>query len=214
MNLPSGFLLTLTIAFTSLLIAGCSGPASHSRGADLPTPTEHRVAMRGEALFFAGALRVETTVSRGLPRSKRGEATDEERRSGGGRRHRGGMSGAGMGRPAGSSEGERSEEGESRSMRQPQMSAPPLTLQVKLFNLSQSPLEITIRDVKSDLGDFATRPERLTIAPGQEADVDPMVSELGVVAAEIPITIGLRSSGKTETQVVVVKDTLKTSGGE
>ncbi len=94
------------------------------------------------------------------------------------------------------------------------MSAPPLTLAMKFANLSAHPIEVLIHDVKSDLGNFAVRPESLQIAPGQEAEVDPMVSQLGVVAAEIPVTIVLRSNGKTETQVLEVKDTLKTTQKE
>jgi len=207
---PSDLLLTLSIAVAGLFATSCSSPERYSNDRRHDGPAAHPVDMRGETIFFAGDLRVEATVTRGLPRRARGGEAGESRRSGGGHRRGGG----GMERPSGGYGGDQGDEGQGRPMREPQMSAPPLTLAMKFANLSAHPIEVLIHDVKSDLGNFAVRPESLQIAPGQEAEVDPMVSQLGVVAAEIPVTIVLRSNGKTETQVLEVKDTLKTTQKE
>lgn len=201
----SRFLPLLLTAVTALLVTSCSGPKGYRPPPDGDAPHPRPVAMRGETSFFAGTLQVVATVTRGQPRPARGGDSGEEAHGGGGRRHGGHPGGGGMGGPSGGYAGE---DGESRPMRQPHVGGPALTLRVKLTNVSQQPIDVLIHDVTSDLGNFAVRPEHLVVAPGQEAEVDPMVSELGVVAGEIPVTIVLRSQGTTETQVVAVKDTL------
>ncbi len=191
-----------------LLAAGCESSSRH--GAAGRTRLAPVVVARGEGHFFANTVRAEATVSQvravrggggggeGGGRSGGGELGGGGGHHGGGR-HRGGYGGSGA--PAG---GSADDEGpRSSSLRA--VGGPELTLRVKFENTSAQPIDIEIRDIVSDLGSFAVRPEHLLLAPGQSSEVDPMVSQLGVVAAHIPVTIVLRAAGKTETQVVPVQ---------
>lgn len=150
--------------------------------------------MQGTALFRDGTLRAEASVSRLVAGRRPDGAGGVGPGPRGGGRHRGGDSGG--------TDGERAER---RGRGLPRLAGAALTLRVKFENLSTEPIEVQILDVSSELGSFAVRPERLLVAPGQTSEVDPMVSQLGVVAAELPVTVVVRTAGKTETQVLRVK---------
>lgn len=83
-------------------------------------------------------------------------------------------------------------------------SLPPVTLRVKLTNLSPAPLDVQVREVKSELGDFAVRPEHLLLAPDQSGEVDPMISQLGAPGEGFPITISVRVAGQIETHELIL----------
>jgi hypothetical protein len=55
------------------------------------------------------------------------------------------------------------------------------------------------------------RPPKLTIAPGEKAVLEPMISQLGVTSDEIPLKLAVRTGGKREQQVVVVKNVIAAS---
>lgn len=184
----------------TLVQPGCSSTP------DRPQPDEPPalppVAMRGEALFFEGKLRAEVSITRGRPGGFAAHGGHGGQRAGHHRRG-GGGGGYGGGRP----EFERGDEdaaGGGLRMRAAMM--PAVTLHLHLENKSSDSLDVQIRDFKSDLGDFAVRPERVQLAAGQSVDVDPMVSQLGVTSDEIPVTVALRAGGKTESQDVSVKN--------
>ena len=82
---------------------------------------------------------------------------------------------------------------------------PPVTLRVKLENKGTEPLEIEVTEVNSELGNFAVRPPKLTIAPGQTGELDPMISQLGVTSDEIPLKLSVRTGGKRESQTITIK---------
>ncbi len=88
---------------------------------------------------------------------------------------------------------------------------PPVTLKVAFENRGTDPVEIEVTEVNSDLGNFAVRPAKLTIAPGASGLLEPMVSQLGVTSDEIPLKLAVRHGGKKEQQVVVVKNILAAS---
>jgi hypothetical protein len=88
---------------------------------------------------------------------------------------------------------------------------PPVTLKVAFENRGTEPIEIEVLDVNSDLGNFAVRPPKLTIAPGASGSLDPMISQLGVTSDEIPLKLALRTGGKKEQQVLVIKNVLGAS---
>ena len=88
---------------------------------------------------------------------------------------------------------------------------PPVTLRVLFENKGTEPLELEVTEVNSDLGNFAVRPPKLTIAPGERGVLDPMISQLGVTSDEIPLKLAIRTGGKKEQQVVVVKNVIKES---
>jgi hypothetical protein len=51
---------------------------------------------------------------------------------------------------------------------------------------------LIIDDFVSPLGNFAVRPEQLTLAPGQSLETDPMTSQLAGALAEVDATLVLR----------------------
>lgn len=182
---------------------------------------ERPVAMRGEATFLAGKLTAMATVSRGFDRGSRGIAPKRGSRE------------WDMNRPnnrrdddAGftqvyslsedASDEERKEVMEdyvrqAKARRAAGSPMPPVTLRVLLENRGTEPMEVEVTEVNSDLGNFAVRPPKLTIAPGQTGTLDPMVSQLGVMSDEIPLKLAVRVGGKKENQVLVVKNVISNS---
>jgi hypothetical protein len=83
-----------------------------------------------------------------------------------------------------------------------------VTLRLRLENDGAETVSVDIADFDSDLGNFAVHPEVLSLAPGQVAEPDPMISQLGVTADDIPVTVTLKRGGKSETRVIAVKSLL------
>lgn len=81
---------------------------------------------------------------------------------------------------------------------------PPVALRLRVSNLGTAPAEIEFLECKSYLGNFAVRPEKITVAPGESGQPDPMVSLLGVSGEEIPVTVTLRVGDKRETQTLLL----------
>jgi hypothetical protein len=88
---------------------------------------------------------------------------------------------------------------------------PPVTLRVAFENKSAEPMEIEVTEVNSYLGNFAVRPPKLTLPPGETGVLDPMISQLGVSSDEIQLKLEVRHGGKKESQVVVVKNVIAQS---
>jgi hypothetical protein len=196
---------------------------------------ERPVAMRGESTFLGGKLGALATVSRGFDRGV------VRTGGGGGGRRRGGGGGGANEEPGVFEEGGRrrrddagaftevyniggygdSEEEQKEAMQDYIRQAkarraagspmPPVTLKVAFENRGTEKLEIEVTDVNSDLGNFAVRPPKLVIEPGQSGALEPMVSQLGVTSDEIPLKLVVRYAGKKEEQIVVVKNILTQS---
>ena len=83
---------------------------------------------------------------------------------------------------------------------------PPVTLRVAFENRGTAPIELEITEINSELGNFAVRPDKLKLAPGEKGVLDPMISQLGVTSDEIPLKVSVRLGGKKETQVILVKN--------
>lgn len=81
---------------------------------------------------------------------------------------------------------------------------PPVALRLRVSNLTAAPVEVEFIECKSYLGNFAVRPEKITIPAGDSGQPDPMVSLLGVSGEEIPVTVTLRLDGKRETQTLLM----------
>jgi len=82
---------------------------------------------------------------------------------------------------------------------------PPVALHLRLTNQNTENVEIAFLLCKSELGDFAVRPEKLTIAPGQSAEPEAMTSRLGLMSGELRLAIRLRMNDKTEQKDLVLK---------
>jgi len=83
---------------------------------------------------------------------------------------------------------------------------PPVTLHVTFKNDGKDAVEIEPTEVSSDLGNFAPRPKKLMLAPGETGSLDPMVSQLGVLNDDIPLTVSIRLHGHTASRVIQVKN--------
>jgi hypothetical protein len=82
---------------------------------------------------------------------------------------------------------------------------PPVALRLRLTNKSKEAVEVKFVLCKSDLGDFAVRPEKLALAPDQTAEPDPMTSRLGIPAGDLVLRVSLRIGGKTEQKDLVLR---------
>lgn len=162
---------------------------------------ERPVAMQGQTNFFEGQIAATVKISRGIGRGLGGR----------------GPGGAGLGE-AGSLGDHYRRTGERADMdgdpeaamayRQAKLALgsplPPVTTRLKLENRGTGPVEIEISEVNSDLGNFAVRPSKLKIEPGQTSEPDPMISQLGVTSDEIPVRVTLRHGGVKETRILKV----------
>jgi hypothetical protein len=180
----------------SLLLAGCeSGPkvadeASVAAAKETPPPV-----MQAEANFFDGRILVEVNLGRGFrPRLVRRGARARDLGDPNSVRYQ-------------ESFAREIAEDEAETIFIPRMTSstlPPVALRLRLSNLGDVPLDVEILDCKSYLGDFAVRPEKITLAAGESGQPDAMVSLLGVSGQQIPVTLTLRVDGKTETQVATL----------
>lgn len=212
----------MTLAAAILAGSGCrsnNGPRDLMMEEAIAGPVERPVAMKGEATFLEGKLGAVATVSRGFdrgaPASRGRKGTYEEEYGRRGRRDDAGAF-TEVYNIYGDSEEEQKEAmqeyvRQARARRAAGSPMPPVTLRVHFENKGTAPLEIEVTDVNSDLGNFAVRPAKLTIAPGEKGSLDPMISQLGVTSDEIPLKVVVRTAGKKETQVVVVKSVIRES---
>lgn len=196
------------LALTVALGAGCkSAPLQRDMMSDALSAGEQPVAMRGEAAFLGGKLNAVATVSRGFDRGSKADLNDTRR----GRRRDNGVFGEVYNTGYGDSEEEQKEAIEdyyrlARAQRAAGSPMPPVTLRVAFENRATEPMEIQITEVNSELGNFAVRPDKLTLAPGQAGKLDPMISQLGVTSDEIPLKVEIRHAGKKESRIVAVKN--------
>jgi hypothetical protein len=189
--------------------AGCkSTPKQRDMMSEALTAGEQPVAMRGEETFLGGKVAAVATVSRGFDRGVKNDPN--ELKSGRGRRNDD-VFGEVYSTGYGDSEEEQKEAIEdyyrmARAQRAAGSPMPPVTLRVAFENKTTEPMEIEITEVNSELGNFAVRPPKLTLAPGQAGKLDPMISQLGVTSDEIPLKIEVRQAGKKESKIFVVKN--------
>lgn len=190
----------LLLALTGIVLAGCG--SRPERGGPPPGHPEAGppvVAMQAEGRFFDGQVAAKATLARGrsigpAPGGKRGDRPAGPP----------GVGEPGWGGPGGPMGGSR-EGGPPGGARPRAVHGPSLTLRVTLANLSQTELEIEIPEINSVLGNFAVRPERVRLAPGQSVELDPMISQLGVLADKIPLKVRLRLAGQGESQTLLLQ---------
>ncbi len=116
----------------------------------------------------------------------------------------GGMAG---GPPPGDEGGPGGEESpHPRPMGNPQ---PPLRIQLQLIDQDPPgtpPLTVELVDFESELGNFALKPDRLALTPGQTASPEAVNSQMGLGAASSPIKLTLRLQGQKEQQSITLQD--------
>jgi hypothetical protein len=196
------------------VLAGCASDTQTTRGLDgrrtttvgvLHETEENRpVAMVGEQKFFDGRINAMVTVSQGLD----------------GLARRGGWRTLGRTR----ADAPDLQDVFSRELGDPEKNdigqtinkmvalqvlgspLPPVMLRILLNNTGGEPVELGIELFKSYLGDFAVRPEKVSVPANGQASPEGMSSRLGVTSNEIPVQLTLNLNGKSETHTVVVKN--------
>ena len=193
--LPAALIPACTLA-AFVALSGCN---SHTGPRDLmmeeatKQSVERPVAMRGEGAFLEGKVTALATVSRGFDRGPgavkvgKGSAYDDGRRS---KRDDAGAFTEVYNIGGGDSEEEQKEAmaeymRQARARRAAGSPMPPVTLRVLFENKSAEPVELEVTEVNSDLGNFAVRPPKLKLAPGEKGLLEPMISQLGVTSDEI-----------------------------
>jgi hypothetical protein len=216
------FLSTATgaaaLTFTLLFHAGCGTPTQRDLMVEAVNSGERPVAMKGDGALFDGKIAAVATVSRGFERGgkpgSRGpggpKGLDDELDGNRKRRDSDGITEV-YSTGFGDSEEEQKEAMKeyirmAMARRAQGSPMPPVTLRVQFENRGPEPIEIEVTDVNSELGNFAVRPPKLTLAAGEKGTLDPMVSQLGVTSDEIPVKISVRLGGKKETQTIAVKN--------
>lgn len=81
---------------------------------------------------------------------------------------------------------------------------PPAMMRMRIDNKTEAVIVVQIREVKSDLGNFAVHPEEVTLDPGKSVEVEPMVSMLGVESFSLPVSVTLRAGGQTESKIITL----------
>lgn len=215
----------IALSAWALAGAGCGGntPRDLMLEEANARPIERPVAMKGEGTFLDGKLAAVATVSRGFDRGggaggRGGGKNRIDLDEPGGRRRNRDNDGAftEVYNIGGDSEEEQKEAMEdyirqAKARRAAGSPMPPVTLRVQFENRGTEPLELEVTEVNSDLGNFAVRPPKLTIAPGEKGTLDPMISQLGVSSDEIPLKLAIRVAGKKEAQVVPIKNIIAAS---
>jgi hypothetical protein len=87
---------------------------------------------------------------------------------------------------------------------------PRIALMIKLVDAGARPIAVTITEVSSALGNFAARPEKVTLVPGEQVSLDPMLSNLDTNFDELPLTVTLKVGPKNETQQLTLRRTPET----
>jgi hypothetical protein len=185
LRLPAGLLLGLAIAG-----GGCnSGPPTNGFD-DAVAAGERPVSMSGQGLFFGGRVSAMVTLSRGVGRGSK------ERKY----------------RPADPNDIMNSEDDAQSAMdyavARGNLGSPmaPVTIHLKLENLTQGDLKIEIVELNSDLGNFAVEPDTVILNAGETSEPNPMISQLGVTSNVIPFKVTLSLGGETESATILVKD--------
>lgn len=192
------------IGLAALTLSGCI--SSHRVPDELATAVsqgEHKVAMRGEAMFFDNQLQVSITIGRGIGKGTMG--------SGGKGHHHGGGNAELM-------DTQHMDDDERTAYISAKVAVgspmPPVTIHLRIQNKSAQTVSVDVSDFDSYLGNFAVQPEVIAASPGQTSEPDPMVSQMGVTSDIIPVTVTLKMNGQKETKVVQVKNIMTPASEE
>lgn len=212
-----------------LAFAGCSsdrGPGGRRGGPGGPrdkAPTP----MAGQDDFFDGRILAEITVgTEGMPEPGANAGGEERGGSGRGRRGGGGGGGGSLslagsgglvggnisggvpfgsgGRPIRDFGGPGGEQAGPRPMMTGAMGRP-VMIHLRFTNQGPAAVTLWIDDFVSPLGNFAVRPEKLVLEPGQALETEPMSSQLAGAFAETDVTLVLRLGPQAEKKTFRLK---------
>ena len=202
--------LGATVALAVTL--GCAGPRGPRHG----PPEQPQPTLAAQAEYCSGSVLAEATVTsfrHGMP----GPAGHPPAEGGDHHSPSGPPPGRGMGPPPGGGPGGggfggpppggRNEggvgPGYGRSPGGGGLAAMPRqTLTICFTNRSSTPVTLTITGLDSLIGNFAPRPEKLTIAPGATESLDPVSGDAGGLLNWLDATLSLRHDGTVETHTM------------
>lgn len=81
---------------------------------------------------------------------------------------------------------------------------PPIVLQIHVTNKTEAPIDVSVTQCDSDLGNFVVMPEKMTVQPHGTVDTERMTSRLGYMGGALPVTVSLKANGKREKQVITL----------
>jgi hypothetical protein len=197
----------------ALFAAGCgSEPKPGPRGGQ-PPQRRAFIPMAGQETFFDGLILAEIHVgTEGMPEVQPGGGGGDResgprgrRRGGGGQMNVAGGAGGFGGNIGGNvpfGEGGRPGREGGGPGAGPRLGAMgggrPVMIHLRFTNHGDAAVELRITDFVSPLGNFAVRPEKLVIEPGQSLETEPMTSQLAGAFTEAPATLALRLRGQAE----------------
>ena len=219
----------MALCFLSL-VAGCSSEPKPGPDGETGVPRKKFIPLAGREDFFDGQILAEIHVgTEGMPEVRPGDGGGGNRQGGGGggggggRRRGGGgqmnMAGGAGGyggniagnMPFGEGGGRAREGGMGSGPRLGGMvgGGRPVMIHLRFTNRTDATVDLYINDFVSPLGNFAVRPEKLTLEPGQSLETEPMTSQLAGAFTEAMATLVLRVNGKVETKVLPLKQVAK-----
>ncbi len=199
------------VALLALLTACSSEPRPGLRGAGARPPTP----MAGWEKFFAGRILAEVKVGTdGVPKGAARDGDDHGgaregrggRRGGGGPQGQFGIAGGSGGfggniggsMPFGGGDGPPGGMGGPRPGGMMGGGGRPVMIHLRFTNLGDAPVTLTIDTFTSPLGNFAVRPDKLVLEPGQSLETEPMSSQLAGLFSEVDATLVLRLGMETD----------------
>ncbi|MBS0664080.1 MAG: hypothetical protein JSR48_12510 [Verrucomicrobia bacterium] len=195
------------LGLVTLLLGGCeSGPDRRA----MEEARKSVPPMAANDTFFDGRIVARITLgdtlvggSRGGPGGRGGPGARGAGGHFGGGRHRGGGGEAAEGGGGGELyDPESSSELRARYVDSPM---PPAMLRLHLENASKETVTVEVTEFDSDLGNFATQPDKFTLEPGGVGEPNGMQSLLGVDSLALPIKVTLRVAGKSETKTMILR---------
>ena len=206
----------------ALAVGLCSCESDHAsrrdRGGEPAVARAPVPEMEAHGTFFAGQIETDVLLGRaGFPAraAGRGDAASGGRGGGGfrggfgggGGGRRGGMGGGrgGGGGDAASERGQAARSGDEPGPNIRPVNETPVRFHLRLTNHGAAAIDVEVADFNSDLGNFVVQPRKITLPPGEPIEADPMISQLGVKAEEIPLTITIRANGRSERQVLPLR---------
>jgi len=201
-------------AASLLIVAGCASdrPERPAAARNLKPPPP----MGGEETFFDGRITAELRTGAGF-----GDAgkPDDAKADGGGRhggggfrmggggggRHGRGGGGGGEGGGGGPSVGDAIEQDQINNIRRAAASGgPPVFIHLRFTNHGTAHADVLVADFLSELGNFVVQPEKLSLDPGQSAEVEPMTSRLAAAVEQVDVTLALRLDGRGERKTITL----------